>query len=283
MTDRMLIKGATILTMDDAIGDLASGDILVVDGKIAEIAPSIEADDAELVDAKNMIALPGFADTHRHYWQTQLRGIVADWSLFEYVVFMRHGYSTSYDPEDAYIGNLAGALEALNAGITTIVDHSHLQITEDHSDGLVRGLKESGIRGVFCYGMYENPKRDGGQVASTLVHSPVSDFHRANARRVRDSFFTGPDDLLQFGVASTEWTRLTELGPAVEEVRWLRTLSPARISIHIGTGVNEHLRFVPALADAGLLGDDLLFSHGAHLTDEAAEHAAMNRIGLFDT
>lgn len=268
MTARMLIRDGHILSMDPVIGDLPQGDLLVEESRIVAIAPSIAADDAEIVDAAGMIVTPGFVDTHRHYWQTQLRGVVADWSLFDYVVLMRHGYCTSYDAEDAHIGNLAGALEALNAGVTTIVDHSHLQSSEAHSDALVQGLKDSGIRGVFCYGVYENPKREGDHIASTLVHSPVSDFHRRNARRVRDTHFTGSDDLLQFGLASTEWSRLTETGPAVEEIRLLRELEPARISVHIGTGVNEQVRFVPALAAAGLLGDDLLFSHGAHLSDD---------------
>jgi 5-methylthioadenosine/S-adenosylhomocysteine deaminase len=266
MTAKMLIKGGHILSMDATIGDFV-GDVLVVDGKIAAVAPTIDAGDAEIVNAAGMIVLPGFVDTHRHFWQTQLRGIAADWSLFEYVVLMRHGFSTSYDAEDAYIGNHVGALEALNAGVTSIVDHSHLQISEAHSDALVQGLKDAGIRGIFCYGMYENPRREGDQVASTVVHQGISDFHHTNARRVRDTFFTGGDELLRFGVASTEWSRLTETGPAVEEIGLLRTLEPARISIHIGTGINEQVRFIPDLAAAGLLGDDLLFSHGAHLTD----------------
>lgn len=268
MTVKTLIKGGHVVSMNPVIGDLPSGDILIVDGKIAEVAPDIVADDVEIIDAANMIVLPGFVDTHRHVWQTQLRGISTDWSLFDYAVLMRHAYSTSYAPEDAYLGNFVGALEALNAGVTTIIDHSHLQISEAHSDALVEGLKDAGTRGIFCYAMYENPRREGDRLETNLVYGRLSEFHLMNARRVRDRHFTGRDDLLQFGLASTEWTRLSDATPAADEVRALRELDPARISIHIGTGVNEQVRFITNLAENKLLGDDLLFVHGGHLTDD---------------
>ncbi len=54
---------------------------------------------------------------------------------------------------------------------------------------------------------------------------------------------------------------------AIEELEWMRRLEPVRISIHIGMGINERLRFVPALAEQTALGDDLLFVHGAHLSN----------------
>jgi 5-methylthioadenosine/S-adenosylhomocysteine deaminase len=269
---KILIRGASIVSMDPAIGDLPKGDILIVGDRIAEVAPSISADDAEVVDATGMIASPGFVDTHRHTWQTQLKGVATDWSLFDYACLMRSMYSVCYSAEDAYLGNYVGALEAVNAGITSLVDHSHLQITPQHSDGLVAGLKDAGIRGVMCYGVYRNPKYKPGDALDQTkivsdVSGPLEDFHRENAARVREQHFPSNDGLLQFGIASSEFAVFSDARPMIDEIAWSRTLEPSRISVHIGFGVNEDFRIVPALHEHGQLGEDMLFVHGSHLTD----------------
>lgn len=269
---KTLIRNASIVSIDPAIGNLPKGDILIVDDRIAEVAPSIAVDDAEIADATGMIASPGFIDTHRHVWQTQLKGVAIDWSLFDYSCLMRSMYSVCYEPDDAYLGNYVGALDAINAGITSIVDHSHLQITSDHSDGLVKGLKDSGIRGVMCYGLYRNPKYKPGDTLTVAqvvdeVSGPLEDFHKLNATRVRNQHFPSNDGLLRFGIASSEFVVSPGPQPVVEEMAWTRTLDPALVSIHIGFGVNEGFRVVPLLHEHGMLGDDLLFVHGAHLTD----------------
>lgn len=272
MGNRTLIRGSHIVSMDPKIGDIPHGDILIVDDRIVEVAPSISADDAEIVDAAGMITSPGFVDTHRHTWQTQLKGVAADWSLFDYTCLMRSMYSVSYDAEDAYLGNYVGALDAINGGITSLVDHSHLQITPDHSDGLVRGLQDAGIRGIMCYGVYRNPKyKPGDQLDRKKivddVAGPLEDFHRDNAERVREKFFPSNTGLLQFGIASSEFVVASQQEAMLEELGWAQTLEPARISMHIGIGLNEEFRIVPLLHEKGLLGDHLLFVHGAFLTD----------------
>src|SRR5690349_21913017 len=119
-------------------------DILVDGERIADVAPRIDAADARVIDAGGMIVLPGFVDTHRHVWQTQLRTVATDWSLFDYFAQMRLLYSAFYEPDDVFLGNHVGALEALDAGITTLVDHCHILHTPEHSDEAVRGLVESG-------------------------------------------------------------------------------------------------------------------------------------------
>ncbi|CCA92165.1 amidohydrolase family protein [Novosphingobium sp. PP1Y] len=271
MPKKTLIREATIVSMDPTIGDLAKGDILIVDDRIAQIASTISADDAEIVDAEGMIASPGFVDTHRHVWQTQLKGAAINWSLFDYACLMRSMYSVCYSPDDAYLGNYVGALDAINAGITSMVDHGHLQISPDHSDQLVQGLKDSGIRGIMCYGIYRNPKYQPGDALTSEkivadIAGPLDDFHRQNAARVREKHFPSNDGLMQFGIATSEWVNFTDMAPILMEMQWARTLEPSRISIHISYGVNEGFRIIPQLLEHGELGDDLLFVHGNNLT-----------------
>src|SRR5438874_12084568 len=132
--------------MDDAIGELERGSVLVEGDRIAEVSPAIEARDAERIDASGMVVMPGFVDTHRHTWQTALRAICADWTLMEYFRGIRMNISPEYTPEDVFAGNYVGALEALNAGVTTILDFSHCMNSPRHADAALEGLRDTGIR-----------------------------------------------------------------------------------------------------------------------------------------
>ena len=141
---RRLIRGGTILTMDPALGDL-SGDVLIENGMIAAVAPTIACDDAEVVDARTMIVAPGFVDTHRHVWQTQLRGVATDWSLFDYTCLMRHAYSASYDVNDAYLGNYVGAL----VGVDWTGIRGRLEASRDRIMERFRRMPADQIRAAF--------------------------------------------------------------------------------------------------------------------------------------
>lgn len=270
---RILFKGATILPMDGKSDDLVNGNLLVENDLIAAIAPDLAADDAEIIDATGMLMCPGFVDTHRHTWQTPLHGVRTDWNLLDYMTYIRGMYCICYDPEDAALANWVGALEALDSGITTLVDHSHLQLSEAHSDGLAQGIIKSGIRGIFCYGTYRNLVYEPGGKNQDLprlldeVNGPLNDWHKRNAARIRDKFFNDASARMRFGIASREFETLLESGSMLEEIRWCRTLAPARISIHVGMSAREPLNVVRELHEAGEIGSDLLFIHGNHLGD----------------
>jgi len=149
---RTLITGGTVITMDPATGDLAHGDVLITDGVITEVAARIDAPDAEVIDASGRIVLPGFVDTHRHTWQTQFRGLGADWTFADYVVAIHGTVKPHYQPEDVYLANLAGRLEALNSGITTMFDWFHAARTPAHADAALAGLRDAPGRSIFGYG-----------------------------------------------------------------------------------------------------------------------------------
>ncbi|NKQ57811.1 amidohydrolase family protein [Amycolatopsis sp. K13G38] len=271
---RILFKGATILPMNGESEDLPAGDLLVEGDLIAAIAPDLTIDDAEVIDASGMVLCPGFVDTHRHTWQTPLHGVRTDWNLLDYMTYIRGMYCVCYEPEDAALANWVGALEALDSGITTLVDHSHLQLSQAHSDALAEGIIRSGIRGIFCYGTYRNltytPGRNPSELPGLLheVNGPLNEWHKQNATRVRDEFFADDSARVRFGIASREFETLSEADSMLEELRWSRTLGPARISVHVGMSANEPLNVVRELHNAGKIGPDLLFVHGNHLTDD---------------
>ncbi|MGN5478391.1 amidohydrolase family protein [Cupriavidus basilensis] len=125
MLKRTLIRNATVITVDPKLGDLDHGDILIEGSKIAAVGTGLEAGGAEIIDGTGTIVMPGMVDTHRHVWQTTLRNIAADWTLDQYFAGVRGQLGEHFCAEDMYTSNLAGACEALNAGITTVLDWSH--------------------------------------------------------------------------------------------------------------------------------------------------------------
>jgi 5-methylthioadenosine/S-adenosylhomocysteine deaminase len=201
--------------MDDAVGEFEQGSVLVEGDRIAEVGPSIDVGDAEVIDARGMVVMPGFVDTHRHTWQTALRAICADWTLMEYFRGIRVNVSPEYTPEDVYAGNYVGALEALDAGVTSILDFSHCNNSPAHADAGIAGLREAGIRAVYAYGYYPSP-----------VAEPAFASHGervADAHRMRAEHFSSEDDLLTLGVAITE-TGLLPFDDTVAEIRSAREL-----------------------------------------------------------
>ena len=84
MPERVLLQGGQVLTMDPELGDLFGGDVLLEDDRIAAVGHRLEADGARVVDATDCIVIPGFVDSHRHTWETVIRGIAPDVSLGGY-------------------------------------------------------------------------------------------------------------------------------------------------------------------------------------------------------
>ena len=96
MAERTLIRGGYVLTLDRNVADVPDGDVLVENGTIKEIGRSIEAGDAEIIDARHRIVMPGFIDTHRHTWQTPVRGILPSCTLDEYFSGMLDNIGIQY-------------------------------------------------------------------------------------------------------------------------------------------------------------------------------------------
>jgi cytosine/adenosine deaminase-related metal-dependent hydrolase len=149
-----LIRHGYVLTLDPALGDLPDTDVLIEGNTITRVGRDLEAPShANVLDARNRIVMPGFVDTHRHTWQTPVRGVLPSCTLDQYFAGMLDNIGRQYRAEDVYIANLMGALEALNGGITTLLDWSHVNNTPEHSDAAVAGLSEAGIRAIYAHGV----------------------------------------------------------------------------------------------------------------------------------
>jgi len=152
---RTLLSGATILTMDPSIEDLARGDLLIEGNKIASIGPNLSAaardGGALVVDVSGMILIPGLQDTHRHCWQNQLRRLIPDCDDNSAYLAVTHEWvGFHYRPHDIYVGNLISALGCIDAGITCCLDFFHNPRTSAHSDAAIAAFRDVGIRGVHA-------------------------------------------------------------------------------------------------------------------------------------
>ncbi|MCU1469926.1 MAG: amidohydrolase [Glaciihabitans sp.] len=148
----VLLRGGAVVTMDPGLGQFASADVLIEDGRIAEVAEHIDRmpNGTTVVDASASIVMPGFVDGHRHSWQGSLRRLATDADLPEYLSITHDGVAAHYRPEDMYIGNLVSMLGALDAGFTTVLDFSHNSRSAAHSDAVFRSYRESGIRAIHA-------------------------------------------------------------------------------------------------------------------------------------
>ena len=149
----VLLRGGTVLTMDDDHTVVTDGDVLIVDQQIAAVGRDVDVPEGtQVIDATGGIVMPGMIDTHRHMWQTAMRAYGADWTLTQYFVWYYLEHGKTFRPEDIYAGNLTSAWESLEAGVTTTVDWSHGLQSVDHAEAAVDALRAVPGRFVLAYG-----------------------------------------------------------------------------------------------------------------------------------
>lgn len=217
-------------------------------------------------------------------WQQLLRTVASDWSLFDYFVNIRCKYGSLYSADDVSFANYSAALNLLANGVTCVLDHCHIMKSPAHSDSAVKALKDAGIRGTFCYGFYENP---AGVEGGFVEESWDQNARENDARRVRKTHFSTNDpreELLTFGIAPNEAQAIT-VQQIIDEVVLCREIGTRVITNHIAMGNGDITRnpVVKGLANADLLGPDLLFSHAGGLTDEELASIANSGAGLCAT
>ena len=253
---RTVIRGATVVTMD-AQGDLPQADLLVTDDRITEIAPSLQVDDAEVIDATGCIVIPGLINAHMHTWQTALRGVAANWTLLEYFKKMHAGLATVFEPQDLHIATLMGALNQLNCGTTTLADWCHNNPTPAHNDAAIQALLASGIRAAFFHG---TPKPDPkpGQTPFWEVPHP-----RAEIERLLKQYQGHPLLSIQAAVLGPHYSTLEV---ALADFRMARELGLIA-SLHQGGGAARTPDGWEQLEAASLLGDNINIVHGHALSD----------------
>jgi len=241
---RILLRGGVVLTLDPDLGDFAQADLLIEDGRIAEIRPEIAVSDEAIVvvDATNRIVIPGFVDTHHHFYQGILRNILPNGLIDpDYNRDVNATLTPAYLPPDAYAGVLVTALGMINNGTTTAVDTSQVNHTPEHSDASITAHRESGLRVVYAYARGAGPDAQYPQ----------------DLYRLRQTYFNSDDQLLTLALTANLNTDLFSFA---------REAGVSAVC-HGINGPNEPM--LMELGRAGFLRPGDVYLHCSHLSAQA--------------
>ncbi|MCF3121383.1 amidohydrolase family protein [Streptomyces arenae] len=246
-----LLRGAElVLTMDPALGEgelgtLERADVLMRDGRIAGVGRRLTAPaGARVVDVSGMLVLPGFVDLHNHLWQSSIRGGCAGQDLYGWLADCNRATLPRIGPEDMHRFVRLAALDALQAGVTTVVDWVH-PIPFDTSERYVRALDRTGLR--FVYAMAHDA--DDLDLVPRVKKELLDPLPLASAQVSVHAGMAGLDQLRR----------------SREIARDLGLMLNSHVLENRGDRAQEPIRSLRA-ADA--LGPDLLMNHAIHLTDE---------------
>jgi cytosine/adenosine deaminase-related metal-dependent hydrolase len=250
-----VVRGAHVLTMDPARGDLPSGDVHVRNGAIVAVAAGVPAPGAEVIDGRGMICMPGLIETHWHHWTNVCRPFVRndDAKLGYFPVTGK--YAPHFRPDDSYRSVKLGLAEALAAGITTTHNWAHNVRSAAHADAEIRAMHEVGIRGKFAYGSPQGVPNEQPMDLADL------------ARVKREGLPS--DGLITLGMCSRN------VGNDPNPLRGTVTIEMAKrewsTAREMGLSVTLHTsgpRVTQLLDDAGLLGPHVQFVHPMNTTAE---------------
>ena len=248
---RIILRGAQVITLAPDRPDFECVDVAIAGNVIEELGRDLPVGDGQVIDLSGRIVLPGFVNAHLHTWQTGLRSVAADWPLLEYLIQIRVQGAKHFTPHDIHIGTLAGALNQISCGTTTLGDWSHNCATPDHTDAAVEALCSSRIRAVFLQGMPLSP--------------PDRRHPREEIERVLRSQGFSSNPLLEIGMAvngphySTSEAALADFELAAEY--------GLVISMHESGGPVADPSAWDAVAAAGLVSSRTNIVHGMELPD----------------
>lgn len=274
-----LIRGADLLTMDEKLGEQPGMDVLLVDGKVAAIGKGLTATDAEVVEAAGMILMPGMNDGHRHFWLGLHAGRLVKTDPRKYAGYQPWKMRTMVcmTPEDFHLSGLIGGLQAIDSGVTHVLDYAHAHHNQEKALAGAQGFLDSGVAGIFCYQASHNTTYGPGDTlpeaqATAERQGAPQESNYVTAGLLRQKFASGADAPVQFGITISEGAGRRKMDDMKKEFERARSFDPFIVGCHIHKpnpmppeGV---FRTVADLHKAGLLGPDFHVAHGVEMTDE---------------
>lgn len=253
--NRIVLRGARVITMAPDRPDFETVDVVIEDDVIAEICHDAPVRNGHAVDLPGRIVVPGLVNAHLHTWQTGLRSVGADWPLLDYLVRIRVQGAKQFTPSDIRVATLAGALNQIRCGTTTLGDWCHNCATPQHTDAAIDALRSSGIRAVFFHG---------------LPLSPADTRHpREEVERLLKSADLACYPLIDLGMAVNGPHYSTR--EAVLADFQLATEYGLVISMHESGGPTADSGAWDAVHASGLLGPQTNIVHGMELSDRELE------------
>ncbi|MEY2961188.1 MAG: hypothetical protein RLZ60_1018 [Pseudomonadota bacterium] len=195
-----LIKGATILTMDDDAREF-TGDVLIDGGLITAVGPDLPHGDAKVVHADGCLLTPGLVNTHHHLYQTLTRAVpggqdalLFGWLKTLYPIWSRFG------PEEMYVSASIGLAELALSGCTLTSDHLYLYPNGSRLDDTIAAAQDIGMRFHPTRGAMSIGESNGGLPPDSLVEREPAILE--DCIRVVDTFHDARDGaMVRVGIA----------------------------------------------------------------------------------
>src|SRR5437870_459290 len=266
MNKSILITGGTIVTMD-VMNSIVDGDLLIRDGRIAEVAKRIEAQVDEKIDARGCAVLPGFVQTHIHLCQTLFRGAADDLSLIDWLKKRIWPMEAAHSEESIRASAQLGIAELIKGGTTCALTME----TVRHTEEVLRVVDESGFRSTVGKCMMDNghdlPPALHEQTEESIAESLqlIEKWHGKSDGRIRCCFAP------RFAVSCTR-ELLSHVAKLAHE---------HRVMIHTHASENKNeceiveresgKRNVAYLDSLGISGEHVVLAHCIHLATEEME------------
>ena len=264
MNGRILLRGGCVLTLDPKSANLRKGDVLIEDGRIAEVGEGLRSRDAEVIDTTDTVVMPGFVDTHRHAWESLFRNFGEGGPAS----VLPAAYGSHYTPEDVYASTLIGLLGAAEAGITSVVDWSDIQLDQTYADAALEAHADAGLRTVFVHSV---PSWAESQEAVGSALRRIASGRTDPAQSITTVAF-GPADPVPSDHQSADldqvagdWKSARELG--------------LRVHAHTGSEASSG-GVVAAMSSKGMLGADVTLVHGTNLNDDDLDAISSSGTGI---
>ena len=151
---KTLIKNAVLLDMVEDSPNVRKTDILIEGNKISKIEEKIEVEDAKIIDAKEMVVMPGLVNTHTHLAMSIFRGYKDDQKLMDWLENAIFPVEDRLSPDDIYWNSFLSCIELIKSGTTTFNDMYF------RMDKTIEAVEQSGLRGVIAWCVTDTSIKD---------------------------------------------------------------------------------------------------------------------------
>lgn len=151
---KILIKNATVLNMVGEVPNIEKKDILIEENIISKIEDKIESEADKVIEAKDMIVMPGLVNTHTHLAMSIFRGYKNDVKLVDWLQNAIFPVEERLKPDDIYWNSFLSCIEMIKSGTTTFNDMYF------RMDKTIEAAEQSGLRGVIAWCVTDDSIKD---------------------------------------------------------------------------------------------------------------------------
>ncbi len=288
---KTLIKNIhTLATFDKNGTELKDAWISIEDNVIKGVGSvKIPADNFDkVIDAKDMLVLPGFVNTHHHFYQSLFRAVpeVQDAKLFDWLTFLYERWKY-IDEEAVKVSTVIAILEMMKSGVTTTTDHLYL-FPKGHPtlyDSEVEGARLTGVRFYGTRGSMSLSKKDGGLPPDSVVQT-IDEILKDYERVVNLYHDHKPYSMSRVALAPCSPFSVTK--DLMVLTREFAEAQDLLIHTHLAETKDEEQfcveqfgrRPVDYMEDLGWLSDRAWFAHVVHVSDEDIKKLSDSKSGM---